>query len=85
MVVLHRFKVSLILKMDIAYIVVANTENSLVVKLFKEVDLIIQLQKWITAIHCKDVFCGKMHHSKYVYETLKEDLQINGHKVDFFW
>jgi len=84
MVVLHRFKVSLILKMNITDIIVANAQNPLVTELLEEVDLVIQLQQWIATIDCKDVFIREMHRSKYMYETLKEDLQINRHKVDFF-
>jgi len=55
MVVLHGFKVSLILKMNITNIIVANAKDPLVTELLEEVDLIIQLQQRITTIHCKDV------------------------------
>jgi len=45
MVVLHRFDVSLILKMNVTDIIVANTQNPLVTELLEEVDLVIQLQQ----------------------------------------
>jgi len=67
MVVLHRFDVSLILKMNVTDIIVANTQNPLVTELLEEVDLVIQLQQWIATIDCKDVFIHQMHHSKYMY------------------
>jgi len=67
MVVLHRFDVSLILKMNVTDIIVANTQNPLVTELLEEVDLVIQLQQWIATIDCKDVFIHEMHHSKYMY------------------
>ena len=67
MIVLHRFDVSLILKMNVTDIIVANTQNPLVTELLEEVDLVIQLQQWIATIDCKDVFIHEMHHSKYMY------------------
>lgn len=55
LVILHCLKISLILKMNIPYIVEANPENTPIFELLKEIYLIIKLDKGITVIHCKDI------------------------------